>query len=528
MRRKAALVAALALGGRLFVAPSGGGAFRRPRRGASSGAARRSALPEVWDWVPHFQLVDPAWAGDWQMPLPELDPNAQYLYGADGEVLRDPSSKKPLTDDWFNAAVGFQAEIVRGIDQALRSVGVPQAFGWTIFLWTFIFKLLLYPLEKDTLRSSAMTKMIAPKLQQIKEKYKDDEEMVTKRTMRLYDIFGISVFGGCLPLLIQLPMIFTLFYCWRRLAAEKYEHYYDGWLWIPSLSQPNPNFDYKLDWLLQFNEAGPAIGWDIWVRQLILPALVIYVAWLKNQEPGSPADTPKKDDKKNPVVSNLPLLLTAWLTVELPQIMSVYYLALNLVGFLEIEIVKVQIREELPVFEVFERTGRFPEGNFDETFFPESLHQASRNGNLPAVQLLLDEGVDVNALDEADTPALCYAALQGHSRVVVLLCLSGANILAANKEKSNALHFAAATDQVEVLKFLVSYGKANYKEFDQDAWLEMRTAQGLTIRDLAEKVAREEGHRQVLEFLQELEQAPSAPTPVLAEAAAVTSARAVD
>lgn len=50
-------------------------------------------------------------------------------------------------------------------------------FGWTIFLWTFIFKLLLYPLEKDTLRSSAMTKMIAPKLQQIKDKYKDDEEM---------------------------------------------------------------------------------------------------------------------------------------------------------------------------------------------------------------------------------------------------------------------------------------------------------------------------------------------------------------
>lgn len=87
--------------------------------------------------VPDLRLMPPAFADAGVAAMPPLEPDVKYLYGADGEVLRDMTNGRPLQDDWWNQAVGVQASIVRGIDQALRYIGVPQAFGWTILVWTF-------------------------------------------------------------------------------------------------------------------------------------------------------------------------------------------------------------------------------------------------------------------------------------------------------------------------------------------------------------------------------------------------------
>eukprot|EP00931_Biecheleriopsis_adriatica_P054118 TRINITY_DN31811_c0_g1_i2.p1 TRINITY_DN31811_c0_g1~~TRINITY_DN31811_c0_g1_i2.p1 ORF type:complete len:386 (-),score=63.69 TRINITY_DN31811_c0_g1_i2:53-1210(-) len=385
-----------------------------------------------------------------------------------------------------------------------------------------------------------MTKMIAPKVNEIKEKFKDNEELVRKRTMQLYNIFNIDLVGGCLPLLVQLPIIFTLFYCWRRLAAEKFEHYSDSWLWVPSLSQPNPDFSFNLDWLLQFDDAGPLIGWNIWIRQLILPAIVVAVVLFKNLD--SSAAEVKEEEKPNPIAKNFPVLLTLWITLELPQVMSVYYLAFNLVGLLEVELVKIQIRKEMPVFEVFERTGQFPEGNFDEVFFPESLHKAALKGNVRGVQTLISEGNDVDELDESQNSPLGYAAGAGHLPVVAQLCLAKANMLIKDSQDNTVLHFAAAYDHADVLKYLIAHGRAMHAtEFEDDKWREWKNKNGLTVVDIVR--ANEQGKIMRLlgdefGFRQELVEAtadhPSAVTPSRQEPESVTSssgasrARSVD
>ncbi|CAE7703079.1 yidC, partial [Symbiodinium sp. CCMP2456] len=82
---------------------------------------------------------------------PVLDPNVKYLYGADGEVLIDLASKKPLEDNWFNAACGFQAQMIKNLDQGLRFIGLQQAFGWAVLAYTCLIKVLMYPLEKPSL-----------------------------------------------------------------------------------------------------------------------------------------------------------------------------------------------------------------------------------------------------------------------------------------------------------------------------------------------------------------------------------------
>lgn len=436
--------------------------------------------------------------------LPPLEPGVKYLYGADGEVLREPSSQRPYVDDWFNGAVTIQASIVKALESGLRFIGVPQAFGWAIFIWTFIFKLLLFPLEKDSLKMSAMTKMLAPKVAQIEKKFKDDKETAGKRRMRLYEIFDIGLASGCLPLLVQLPLIFTLFYTWRRLAAEKYASFSEPFLWVPSLQQPNPDFNFRLDWLLEFNDAGPLIGWDTLIRQLILPAMCVAVVALKTME-----TTPVKKEEEtdeNPIktflLANFGVILTAWITLELPQVMSVYYLAFYTVGYLEVELTKVMIRKELPMFEIFERTGEFPEGNFDEVFFPESLHKECIKGNVRGVSMLLEEGQDINGLDEeAQTPPIGYAAGAGSLPVVAALCLSNADLMIRDGQDNSVLHFACAYDRVDVLKYLVTYGRETRKsEFGDNKWAQWQNKNGLTCVDVA-RGAQTSGTGQCLEFL---------------------------
>lgn len=463
--------------------------------------------------LPDLRPVQPAYAADIVLPqpaeklLPPLEEGVKYLYGADGQVLREPSSQRPYVDDWFNGAVGIQASIVKGLESGLRFVGVPQAFGWAILIWTFIFKSLLYPLESQSLRTSAMTKMLAPKVAQIEEKFKDKPEIAATRKTRLYALFDIG-FSGCLPALLQLPLIFTLFYTWRRLAAEKYASFSEPFLWVPSLQQPNPDFNFNLDWLLQFNDAGPLIGWDIWIRQLIFPALCVAVVALKSAEqtPVKKDEEEAKDKDENPIktffFSNIGVILTLWITLELPQVMSIYYLAFHLAGYLEVEITKTLIRKDLPMFEIFERTGEFPEGNFDEVFFPESIHKECSKGNSGGVTMLLEEGADINGLDEeSQTPPIGYAAGAGNLPIIAQLLLNGADICIRDGQDNSVLHFACAYDHVAVLKYLITYGRETRKsEFEDNKWAQWQNKNGLTCVDVA-RGAHANGSGQCLEFL---------------------------
>ena len=74
------------------------------------------------------EMVPPAYAAE-----VELDPNTTYLYGADGSVLVDPMNGKPLPDDWWNGFIGFQAGLIKGIDQFLRENGL-ELSSKTLFL----------------------------------------------------------------------------------------------------------------------------------------------------------------------------------------------------------------------------------------------------------------------------------------------------------------------------------------------------------------------------------------------------------
>ncbi len=106
------------------------------------------------------------------------------------------------------------------------------SMGLGIILLIFIIKGLLYPLNYKMLLSSTKMAVLKPEIQKIKDKYKDDSQQVQIKTMELYRKYGVSPFGGCLPMILQMPIWFALF----RFFPAAIEFRHIPFLWADDLS----------------------------------------------------------------------------------------------------------------------------------------------------------------------------------------------------------------------------------------------------------------------------------------------------
>lgn len=84
-------------------------------------------------------------------------------------------------------------------------------YGIAVILFTVIVKVLLIPLGIKQQKTTVKTKMVRPELEKIQAKYKNDKEKLNEETMKLYQKYGINPMGGCLPLLVQLPILLGLY-----------------------------------------------------------------------------------------------------------------------------------------------------------------------------------------------------------------------------------------------------------------------------------------------------------------------------
>jgi YidC/Oxa1 family membrane protein insertase len=97
------------------------------------------------------------------------------------------------------------------IYQALSFLRIPFALGFSIIVLTIVIRLALYPLMSSQLKSQKKMMGLNPHLKKLKEKHKGDAKMLQAETMRLYKEHGVNPVAGCLPLLLQMPLIFALY-----------------------------------------------------------------------------------------------------------------------------------------------------------------------------------------------------------------------------------------------------------------------------------------------------------------------------
>ncbi len=108
------------------------------------------------------------------------------------------------------------SQILEPIIDILRQVliffnGYINSWGWSIILLTVIIKIVLLPLTIKQTKSMESMKKWQPEIKKLQEKYKNDKEKLGQETMKFYSENKINPFGGCLPLLLQLPVFFALF-----------------------------------------------------------------------------------------------------------------------------------------------------------------------------------------------------------------------------------------------------------------------------------------------------------------------------
>jgi YidC/Oxa1 family membrane protein insertase len=110
-------------------------------------------------------------------------------------------------------------------------------WGWTIIVLTIMIKLAFFPLSAASYRSMAKMKLVTPKMTAIRERHKGDPQQMNAAMMELYKTEKINPLGGCLPVVVQIPVFIALY--WVLLASVEMRH--APWLgWIQDLAAPDP------------------------------------------------------------------------------------------------------------------------------------------------------------------------------------------------------------------------------------------------------------------------------------------------
>jgi YidC/Oxa1 family membrane protein insertase len=116
-------------------------------------------------------------------------------------------------------------------------------YGVAIILLTVVVKIILWPLGNKSYKSMNEMKKLAPLMNEIKEKYKDDKKKVNQEVMGLYKTYKVNPLGGCLPMVLQIPVFFALY----RMLYEAIELRHAPFvLWINDLSAPDRLFNLDI------------------------------------------------------------------------------------------------------------------------------------------------------------------------------------------------------------------------------------------------------------------------------------------
>lgn len=181
-------------------------------------------------------------------------------------------------------------------------------YGFVIVVFSLIIKIVVYPLTKQSYQSMKKMQLLQPKIAEMKEKYKDDQQKVNKETMKLYQTYGVNPAGGCLPMLLQMPIFVALWGLFRTAIELRQQPFI---LWIKDLSQPDViyNLGFKL----------PLFG----IQEISGLALLMGITTFIQQK------MTMKDPKQKAMVYVMPIFLTI-LFMSFPSGLNLYYFLFNL------------------------------------------------------------------------------------------------------------------------------------------------------------------------------------------------------
>ena len=189
--------------------------------------------------------------------------------------------------------------VLRAVLELLYTVTGSMGFasyGLAIILLTIIIKVALYPLTVKQVKSMKAMQELQPKLKKIQEKYKGDPQQLQQKMTELYRNAGVNPLAGCLPLLIQMPILMGMYYA---LYNFDYGGMDPSFMWLPSLSQPDPTY--------------------------VLPVLSGLTIYLQQK-----MTTTEMNQQMKIMMTVMPIFI-GWISLNFPSGLVLYWVTMNIV-----------------------------------------------------------------------------------------------------------------------------------------------------------------------------------------------------
>ncbi len=195
---------------------------------------------------------------------------------------------------------------------------ITKNYAWAIILFTLLFKIITYPLNHASYKSMRRMQLVNPKIERIREQYKDNPEKLNAEIMAIYKKEKINPLGGCLPMLLPFPLLIAFFYLMQSMVELRNTPF----LWITDLSSP--------DKLFVFPAGIPILGG---LNFNLFPILMAITSYLSMKlQPSSSAGTSGSAATQMKMMSTIFPLMMLVLFYNFASGLALYWTAQNVFG----------------------------------------------------------------------------------------------------------------------------------------------------------------------------------------------------
>ena len=230
---------------------------------------------------------------------------------------------------WQTLVVWPLAKALIYIDQFLADANVPYHWGFAIIAFTVLVRLVMFPLTLTQIRGMQAQKELQPKLQELQKKYGKDREKMVQEQTKLYQEAGVNPLSGCLPLVLQMPVLFGLY---AALVATGPALKNSGFFWIEDLSYPS--YTQGMGWVTEKFNSGQY--WSL-TSYLILPILLMVSQFVMQKWMAPPTPTGPNDSQAG-MMKQMTLMMTLMFgifTIQVPAGLTLYWVTSNLLQMLQ-------------------------------------------------------------------------------------------------------------------------------------------------------------------------------------------------
>ncbi len=267
-------------------------------------------------WGRRFE-IDPElklWGIEGALHMPAVNIPPGQTYSARFQIYAGPKLYHKLARLDHNEGEIMNFGIFKLVSQFLLNFmnwlhSIVKDYAISILALTTVIRLVLWPIQGKANRSMKQTAALAPKIQELREKHKDDPTRMNQEVMKLYKQYGINPVGGCLPMVIQIPIFFGLY----QMLGQAVELRNEKFLWVHDLSQPDTVAHI------------PGVGWPINILPLCMAATQV---WLMQM-------TPKTGDPTQRRVMMFTPLIFMFICYNFAAALALYYTAQNLFSILQ-------------------------------------------------------------------------------------------------------------------------------------------------------------------------------------------------